>query len=195
MFYSSHTQSNSTQVGASLQLGQQPTGVLTYSTTRGASDQMTPNAIVLRPRFHSARVGCKRWDYGITGSYRTEMTYSFPHEAMFWYDASNENKTPSHLLAEIETNFRLKAPYSVRRLKGSLQRSHIRNITMTLEARIKRSKPEDHFKFPAANKTVSDISASVMFDGWNVGTGLPFTGSKPGSKECDAESDFYYVAK
>jgi hypothetical protein len=103
---------------------------------------------------------------------------------------------PKYLLARVKTEFRLrKRKWAlIRNLRPSQarRRSHIRHISLRLEARVKRADPEDYFALPGANKQGGLITFDVEFQEGEIGRSLHGTTRTATEAEDRTEADFNF---
>jgi hypothetical protein len=102
----------------------------------------------------------------------------------------------NHLRAQVKVQFKLAKGrrYGFTGLRPNIFRSTlIRHISVILEARVKRSVPEDYYKLPAPNKLGAVLQAHVTFEDKEIGRGIP--------RECSVgpcqgvEADFVHVSQ
>ena len=187
--------SQRSQGEVSLEISTVPKGSVKYIKGGGTSSEMKPISIGLLPRdFGSGRAGCKRWQYKVLESYKTNMECSRDcppiHQASFMYDCTPAVNFPDYLHAQVKTEFKLakRTRFTVPELRRTFLRSCIRHISVRLEARIKRGEGEDYFQLPAPNKKGAILEVTVEFDDVEIGRGIPRT-----ARPCAAvEADFFH---
>lgn len=99
------------------------------------------------------------------------------HEARYFYDGSEQSTDfPDYLHVHVRTEFKLSKArrYTFAQLTESVLRSCIRHISIRLEARFKRSVPEDYYRIPAPNKRGAHLRAEVQFNE-EARMGIPVT--------------------
>lgn len=180
-FVTSRTASKQTTKGGNLQIGYPLAGqgAASYSRTTGISETLVGRSIGLEPQFGASSNGCQTWKYKIKDSYRTALQFSSTrppvHSAKFYYDGRSNDNFPKHLIARIEADFtknvgfrHLIAKFG---LKNTLTRVYIRHISLDLEARIKRMKPEDYFRIPGPFREGATLEATVSFKEVEINSG------------------------
>jgi hypothetical protein len=155
-----------------------------YNQGGETTQEMTTNTVGLWPsNFGSGLPGCKRWEYKVLESYKTNLECSAAsppvHKAKFSYDAASG--CPDFLHIQVRTEFKLEKSrrYTLAEMKKTLWSSYIRHISVRLEAHVKRTEPHDFFIIPALNKSGAHLKADVEF-AKEVGTGPPIT-----TKSCE----------
>jgi hypothetical protein len=135
-----------------------PKGNVMYNQGAETTQEMTTNTVGLWPsNFGSGLPGCKRWEYKVLESYKTNLECSAAsppvHKAKFSYDAASG--CPDFLHIQVRTEFKLEKSrrYTLAEMKKTLWSSYIRHISVRLEAHVKRTEPHDFFIIPALNKS------------------------------------------
>jgi hypothetical protein len=172
-FITGRTASNQTTKGGSVTVGYPLIGKLLWfwRRTDGMSEALTARTIGLEPWFGASAVRCQSWKYRVKNSYQKRLEFSpqYPplHSAKFWYDGRLDDNFPKHLMARVETDFTkdkgFRHPVAKLGFRKTFRRLYIRHISLSLEARIKRIKPEDYFRIPGLGREGATLKATVRF--------------------------------
>lgn len=156
-----------------------PKGSVKYSHGVGISNELIPTTIGLDPMdFGSGRFGCKRWQYKVLESYKTNLECSRTcppiHEASFMFDSASMANFPTYLFARVKTDFQLqRSRFSYPELRRNFLRSRMRHISVCLEVRVRRSDPEDYYSFPTHDKIGGIVEITIQLDESEIGQGIP----------------------